>query len=361
MLEVVKSGHQQRNVEEQGKELWHVNRNNIFSQGRSNVMKVDSFDCVRGVCYIPTYATDFREAWVNFDTKVVDRELGIAKRIGFNAIRIWLHYHAYMENPKEMVENVERFLKLCDKYEFKVMLALFNNDGLEWDLRSPGPDKLGKENWPQYEKYMQGIISPHIGDDRIMMWEIMNEPFIAPILLNMRSIWEQDQTTVQNVIRLLEAIPENDKKTILDFLKHCYSCLKSVDKNSLITIGVARSKGVSFVDNFEDIISFHSYEANPESLKAELTEMKNKAKSLGKPVLLTEWGSSISSRPLAVTSGEQLQYYERIMSVVMQAEIGWFIWSLMIGIEPYAFQGLVHMNGVERPAVKVVRNFLMGK
>ena len=292
---------------------------------------------------------------------MIDREIAIAKGIGLNVVRTWLRYHAYLENRQLQLANIETFLQICEKNGVKAILALFNNDGIEWDLRSPGPDKLGTDYYPEYDVYIKDILSRHIADKRVAMWESMNEPFVGPILLWLDKVTAgvlgsaYKLTGMEAVYSLvLEQMPQ-----VIQFLRHCYVYMKSIDPDTPITIGSGDYRDIFYLAECQDVISFHTYEAEAEKFQAIVQKAKKCADEAGKPIILSEWGSSVYSSPIAATTGEQLAYYQRIMPLLQEAGIGWCIWSLVVGVEPYAFHSLVNMNGVERPAVAYIRKRLL--
>ena len=63
--------------------------------------------------YVPSYARNDVQTWMDHDPAVVDRELGYAERMKLNTVRVFLQYAVYEHDPKLFLERFEGFLGLC--------------------------------------------------------------------------------------------------------------------------------------------------------------------------------------------------------------------------------------------------------
>ena len=73
-----------------------------------------------------------------FDEATIDRELGWAKGLGFNSMRVFLHDLLWNQDSDGFLRRIDRFLEIANRHQIGVMLVLF--DGV-WD---PNP-QLGKQ------------------------------------------------------------------------------------------------------------------------------------------------------------------------------------------------------------------------
>jgi len=329
-------------------------------------MKLDC-ESIRGANYIPSYAKDDIEIWLKFNQEIVDKELGYAEELGLNSVRIWINYLAYKEKPKILEENIDNFLNLCEKHHLTSMLIPFDscmvdkNDPKTTELfrkrideskesydyvagallwpQSPGYSKLGEENWANIRKYVDAVVGKHADDKRVIVWDVMNEPFGVP-----------------------SNYPEYDENRISKFLKHFCAYFKSLSKDIPITIGAGSWEEhtccVPKVEPLVDVVSFHSYEANPVKFDRILNKAREYRKKGGKKIILSEWGNSVYSIPKGATDEEQFNYYQNIMPLVMEAKIGWYFFDLMVGQGPFAHQGIFYPNGEKRPVVKLIKTLL---
>ena len=81
-----------------------------------------------GCNFIPSSAVNQLEMWQkNFDPKTIDAELGYAEKIGFNSIRVFLHYLAWEQDPEGFKGRVDHFLTIARKHGISTMCVLFDD------------------------------------------------------------------------------------------------------------------------------------------------------------------------------------------------------------------------------------------
>ena len=97
-----------------------------------------------GCNFIPSTAINQLEMWQKetFDPKTIDIELGYAQKIGFNSIRVYLHFLTWEEDPDGFKERVNHFLKIAEKNNISTMFVLFDDC---WN----GNPKLGTQPAPK--------------------------------------------------------------------------------------------------------------------------------------------------------------------------------------------------------------------
>lgn len=334
-------------------------------------MLISGYKEIRGANYVPSYAKDDAEFWDKYDRVLIERELGYAKSMGLNSVRVLLNYQLYINDKKLILKRLDNFLSLCEKNNLTVMLILFNAcfefpnpEALvknlikdekwrkfyqQWSeaigmgkeihklfnlwTPTPGFKYLGKEFWQREEEYVKDIIMAHQGDSRIILYDVMNEP--------------------DSLFSFSEK-----REPYLVFLKHFCEYVKSLQGEIPITIGIASPTNISLVSDWEDILSFHTYEVEVEEFKRLITFFQEKSEEYQKPFIISEWGNSVYSSPKVITDEEQLRYYHTIMPLMKQANISWYFWELMVGNDPFAYQGIFYPNGQRRPAGSFIEEFL---
>jgi hypothetical protein len=65
-----------------------------------------------------------------FDVETIDTELGYAEYLGFNIIRVFLHFLVWQQNPARFRQRMDAFLKISNSHKIKTMFVLFDDD---WD------------------------------------------------------------------------------------------------------------------------------------------------------------------------------------------------------------------------------------
>ncbi len=334
-------------------------------------MPMNEYSKIKGANYVPSYARNDIEIWRKYDQSYIERELGYARSLGLNSVRIFLNYKVYTDDKKLMLNRIDNFLSLCEKNKLRAMLVLFDacfeypNLGeladrfgkdkkckeffQQWSRAmgmenrvnelfnlwppNPGFKYLGKEFWKEEEEYVRDIVKAHQGDSRIVLYDIMNEP------------------------DSLFSFP-GKKEPYLTFLEHFCSYVKGLQDEISITIGIAAPERISLVHSWEDVLSFHTYEANPEKFKELVRMFKRKSEEYQKPFIVSEWGNSIYSLPKSITDEEQLNYYQTIMPLMEEEEIGWYFWGLVVGNDPFAYQTIFYPDGQRRPAGSFIEELL---
>src|SRR5690606_16796868 len=151
---------------------------------------------LNGANFNPSTAINQLEMWQgeSFDPQTINRELGYAQGIGMNVMRVYLHSLAYKQDPKGFKERVEQYLDISDGRGIKTMFVFFDdvwnkepkvgkqpdpkpgthNSG--W-MQDPGdPASREQANFPFLETYVKDVLETFKNDDRILLWDLYNEP-----------------------------------------------------------------------------------------------------------------------------------------------------------------------------------------
>ncbi|HAX16110.1 MAG TPA: 1,4-beta-xylanase, partial [Leeuwenhoekiella sp.] len=153
-------------------------------------------DWISGANFIPSTAINQLEMWqeATYDPETIDRELGYAAGIGFNTMRVYLHSLAYKADKAGFKKRVEDYLSIADNHDIKTIFVIFDD---VWDanpkigtqrdpktgthnsgwMQDPGyPASNEMANSPELKAYVQDIIKTFKDDDRILFWDLYNEP-----------------------------------------------------------------------------------------------------------------------------------------------------------------------------------------
>jgi len=144
------------------------------------------FSKVRGFNYQPSYGCTNFENWLYFKPDVVADELKNGKRLfpGMNTVRLWLDLYAYQHEPNQFVQNFETALSICDSLGLKVMVVLFNRwhdqvcdcGGIYYNHFLPVAG-FNEHHRKHADNYIESVVGAHAKDERIIAWDICNEPF----------------------------------------------------------------------------------------------------------------------------------------------------------------------------------------
>ena len=149
-----------------------------------------------GANFTPSTAINQLEMWQaeTFDPATIDRELGWAASIGMRLMRVFLHDLLWEQDSAGFLRRMEQYLAIAAKHRIKPMFVFFD------DCWKPDP-KLGKQpepkpfthnsGWVQspgfrvvdnpallgrLERYVKGVLNHFSGDDRVLLWDLYNEP-----------------------------------------------------------------------------------------------------------------------------------------------------------------------------------------
>jgi len=284
----------------------------------------DDSSWVRGANYVPTYAQNDVQIWNNFNPEIIDRELGYAEQVGINSVRVFFQIIVYEKDPKLFLDRFEQFLQLCDKHHMRMMPVLFDScfgeeptlNALGW-VANPGNTRVARETWPECEKYIDDVVGKHVGDKRILLWDVMNEPMVAGVY----------------------AQKEENREKIWRFVRHFCKYVGTLDPSHPTTVGTCSVMCLPFIAESEDVLSIHSYSGDEEKHRADIRKAKELGHELGgKPLIVSETGHYALN-----------QSYQLALNVCREENVGWYIWELMIGIDPFpSVQGIFYPDGTIR-------------
>jgi hypothetical protein len=258
-----------------------------------------------------------------WDPRVIERELRLARMLGFNTVRVFLHDQLWAQDRPGFQRRLAHFVAHAAKRGIKPLFVLFDSC---WDpLPKPGPQRAPRpgvhnSGWVQspgaahlddrqylgiLQDYVTGILSQFRSDDRILGWDLWNEP--------------------DNPAHAYRTVERRDKvELVAALLPQVFRWARSVDPVQPLTSAVwdgvwadpLRRSAISGIqlDN-SDVITFHSY-AEPSEFEARIIELSPQ----GRPILCTEY----MARPLGST-------VDGILPIAKRRNVGAFNWGLVSG------------------------------
>lgn len=280
---------------------------------------------MRGSIYIPSYAANTVQAWLNYNPSIVRKELGYARFLGLNTVRIFLQYAVYRADPEQFLNDLRDFLSVAETYELSVIPCFYDgcfgykasveNNGIPPDptirffpwVACPGLENLHPEFYPEGDKYVKDVISAIGEQENIYLWEIMNEPFSS-------------SEYILNTVSNQEPMIVEDRRRIVAFCQHYSELVRRLDPSRGITIGVSDQGKIEYFQNLVDVVSFHEYCVDREGFEGLLMSAVSKAKRIEKPLLLTECGAL----------GQKMSM---VAPLCKRYGVGWcFTWLMVAGV-----------------------------
>ena len=262
-----------------------------------------------GCNFIPSTAINELEMWQadTFDPTTIHRELSLAESLGMNAVRVYLHNLAWETDADGFKERIHVFLDLAELHHIKVIFVLFDDCWNEnphpgkqpepqhgvhnsgW-LQAPGKERLlHPETWGSLEAYVQDILRTFDGDERVLLWDLYNEPGNSGYLLQSMPLLQKafEWAWAVRPSQPLTSAPWNPEFTELNAFQ---------------------------LDN-SDVLTFHNY-MDVENLEAEIRMLQER----GRPIICTEYmARTLNSR------------FDTHLAIFKRHNIGAINWGLVAG------------------------------
>src|SRR5215467_14989018 len=149
-----------------------------------------------GSNYTPRSAINQLEMWqeATFNPEQIDQELAWAESLGMNTMRVFLHDLLWQQDAAGFQKRIDEFLAIASRHHIRPILVLFDSC---WDplphlgpqhppipgihnsgwVQSPGAPALADPSqYPRLKSYVQGVVRAFAKDDRILGWDVWNEP-----------------------------------------------------------------------------------------------------------------------------------------------------------------------------------------
>lgn len=263
-----------------------------------------------GCNYVTSSAVNQLEMWQadTFDPQLIDKELGWAQDLGFNSMRVFLHSLVWQNDSVNFKKRIDEYLSISSKHGIKTTFVLFDDC---WNPettygKQPEP-KVGVHNsgwvqdpivsmrkdtvalYPVMEKYVKDILTTFKDDDRVLMWDLYNEP--------------------GNSGHANESLP---------LLEKVFQWGREVNPSQPLTSGIWKldlRDLNAYQLNHSDVITYHCYLDRP-SHEQWLTWLSY----YSRPMICTEWmGRRFNST------------FETVMPMLKEKNVGAYSWGFVAG------------------------------
>lgn len=279
-----------------------------------------------GSDYIPTDAINELEMWqaATFDPQQIDKELGWAESLGMNTMRVFLHDLLWQQDEAGFKQRMDEFLTIAARHHIRPMFVLFDSC---WDplpklgpqhppipgvhnsgwVQSPGKVELeDSASYPKLKAYVQGIVGAFANDDRVLAWDLWNEP-------------DNDNQTAYGKVELKNKVEYVDK-----LLPQVFEWARSANPSQPLTSGVwsgnwSADDKLNPTEKIQlsqsDVISFHNY-GWPENFEQSIQELGR----YHRPLFCTEY----MARPRGST-------FDTILPIAKKNHVAAINWGLVEG------------------------------
>ncbi len=295
---------------------WSVDRANRWYQAQGWLV---------GANYVPSTAINQLEMFQagTFDPRRIAAELAVARQHGLNTMRVFLHDQLWAQDRRGFQTRLAQFVGIAARHRIKPLFVLFDSC---WDphprsgpqrapkpgvhnsgwVQSPGAERLGDRRYiPVMQDYVTGVLSQFRNDDRILGWDLWNEP--------------------DNPAREYRSVERSDKiELVANLLPQVFGWARSVNPAQPLTSGVwngewgdpaSRSAISSIQLDNSDVITFHCYD-QPAAFESRIDELAPQ----GRPMLCTEY--------MARSRGSTV---DGVLPVAKRRNVGAINWGFVAG------------------------------
>lgn len=281
-----------------------------------------------GSNYIPKSAINELEMWQEdtFDPAQIEKELGWAESLGMNTMRVFLH-DLLWQDSYAFRKRLDEFLSIAARHHIRPMLVIFDSC---WDpspqlgpqhppipgihnsgwMQSPGAKALSDPSqYARLKTYVQGLVGAYAKDDRILAWDVWNEP-------GSDNTWNYPKTELSHkdkVARVAELLPQ------------VFAWAREMNPTQPLTSGVwdvdaskdeaAQGELARIQLDESDVITFHNY-SWPEDFRREVAWLRQ----FKRPVICTEF----MARSVGST-------FDGILPIAKQERVGAINWGFVAG------------------------------
>lgn len=266
---------------------------------------------LRGCNFQPSSAINQLEMFQaeTFDTVTINRELEWAEELGFNVMRVYLHHLLWTSDREGFKKRLDTYLRISTAHKIKTLFVFFDDcwNDTAWIGKQPAP-KPGVHNsgWVRdpgsmihkhpdtikvLEAYVKDILFTFKNDNRILMWDLYNEPGNS-------GFFEKS----------------------FPLLKKVFEWARQVNPSQPLSVGIwnngMRYKALNqFQINNSDIITYHNYSYVDDHRNAIDTLRK-----YGRPLICTEY-----------MARRNASLFQLIMPLLKEQNVGAINWGFVSG------------------------------
>lgn len=250
---------------------------------------------IRGCHYIGSDCANRFDQWQEYGFeehfKTWDREMALAQSIGFNTIRVIIEYDVWNQQHDGFMDRLDKYLTSAYSHGVRTMLVLSNECAVRTAVHQPpvlGPQTAypachgggkftvwynhGDDNRynilddpdivPRYYQMVYELMEKYGQDDRVLVWNVMNEPGNA-----------RGNKSWKHLIKFFEIGRELNVMQPLcaDVWRGMKDCKANTEIEQLAL-------------DLSDVISYHCYGSYQENI-----DYIEQLRKPGRPAMNTEW------------------------------------------------------------------------
>jgi len=256
---------------------------------------------LRGFNVVPSWGARIEQAWWEYDGARLRDEVALAQSVHANCIRLWIEFTAWMADPAAVTARFLDAVSGIAEQGMKTMPCLFNRwHDYSYDYGGTYVEDLHRD-WEPKLAYVHELVAPLATDDRILVWDLCNEPQYPRL----------DPASNEKEIEWLDRVAET---------------VRNAGALQPVTIGVLQmEEQMNRLAPLCDVLCCHPYGRTPEQLGEMLHVCRRIQDKHAKPMLCNECiPGSLDDRRRAECARWSITAFE-------QAGYGWMGWGMREG------------------------------
>ncbi len=251
---------------------------------------------LRGFGVVPSWGARIEDAWWFYDGARMREEVALARQVHANCLRLWIEFSAWMRAPDEITARFMDAVAAIAENGMKVMPCLFNR----WHDRlfdyGGSYVLIDAKSWKPQLEYVAALVAPLAQDDRILLWDLCNEPQ-----------------------------GREPKGPEFAWLSDIAATVRACGARQPITIGTMTGANITAHASLVDVLCGHPYAHDRHALAAQIAECKQIQQETGKSFLVNE---TIPGALDDSVRAEVARFYSEMLSA---AGFGWMGWVIREG------------------------------
>lgn len=284
---------------------------------RPTLHAYDDYGWLRGFGIVPSWAARIEDAWWFYDGSRMREEVALTKQVHANCIRLWIEFTAWIRDPEKVTANFMDAVAAIAEQGLKVMPCLFNRwHDSKFDYGGTYMENIRPE-WRQPEDYVKALVTPLAADDRVLAWDLCNEPQAA----DLKSGFNQREFA---------------------WLSAIAATVRGCGARQPILVGTMQGEGhIRTYAPLADVLCAHPYQHTAANLAKQIDQYQTISRELGKPLLVNE------TIPGCLDDGKRAAVARFYCEMLAAAGFGWMGWVVREGLAISTRRDRYDGNGID--------------
>jgi hypothetical protein len=276
-----------------------------------------SYGWLRGFNVIPSWGARIEQAWWSYHPDCFREEVALATQTHANCIRLWIEFTAWMANPDDVQASFIDAVAAIDEHGMKTMPCLFNRwHDRDYDYGGTYDEDLCHNLEPKLD-YVRALVSAMVADERILLWDLCNEPSVA----------RRDDPVATREFTWLSRVADT---------------IRQAGAQQPITIGTHQiGDNMDIYAPLCDVLCCHPYGQTPEQLEEMLAVCADVQQRHGKPMLSNE------TVPGCLDDAKRADCASWTIRMMEDAGHGWMGWGMREGQAVSTRRDRYDANGID--------------